>query len=136
VFPLGEEGDQLFDRLVLRGDPVRQVGAVETGDEDLGGAQPQVIDDIGAHPFGRGGGERHERDLRQQITQFGHLPVFRTEIVAPLGHAVGFVDGDAADIPRPEILLPVVQHQTLRGDIEQPPLIAMQSGQSRTRLGR
>ena len=44
------------------------------------------------------------------------------------------VDCDRRDIPGLQVLLPVVQHQPLRRDVEQPPLAAVQSGQARARL--
>jgi large exoprotein involved in heme utilization and adhesion len=123
-----------FNRLVLRDDAVGEVRAVETGDEGGVGAQLQVLDDVGADALGGRGGERHDRHAGQEGAELRDLAVFRAEIVAPLGNAVRLVDGEGGDVPRLQVGGPVVEHQTLRGDVEHPPFAAVQSAQAGARL--
>ena len=56
--------------------------------------QAEHLLDIGAHALGRRGGKRrHDRALRQGIDELANLQVGGTEILAPLAHAVGLVNG-------------------------------------------
>ena len=129
-----DEIDDLFCGLILGDDAVGEIGAVEAGDEGGGIAQAEVLDDVGADAAGRGGGEGHHGQTGQQVAEPGDLPVFGTEIVAPLGDAMRLVDGQGGDVPRLQVLLPVVEHQALGGDVEQSKLAAVQAAQSGARL--
>ena len=90
-----DELQDLLQRLVLRHDAVGEIGAVEARDEhrriaQLAGAVTMSARDA----LGRGGGQRHDRHVREAAAQPRELAVFRTEIVAPLGDAVRLVDRD------------------------------------------
>ena len=55
-------------------------------------AQLEMVDDVSADPAGRSGSEGHHGQIGQEVAEAGDLPVFRAEIVAPLGDAVGLVN--------------------------------------------
>ncbi len=129
VLPRAHEIDDLLQRLVLGGDAVGEVGAVEARDERHRRTELQVRDDVLAHAAGRGGGERHQRHAGQGRAEAGELAILGTEVVAPLRHAVGLVDGEAGDVPRLQIFAPAVEHQPLRGDVEELELAAVKPPQ-------
>ena len=71
-----------------------EVLAIEARHHRRGILQAEHLLDIGAHALGRRGGKRrHDRAPRQRIDKLANLQVSRTEILAPLAHAVGFVNG-------------------------------------------
>jgi hypothetical protein len=109
---------------------IGEVGTVEAGGEDRRVLQMQVLDDVGLDAGRRGGGEGHRRRVGHDFAQPGKLAVFRTEIMAPLRNAVRLVDGQATDVPIPQVLRPAVQHQALGGGIEQPKFPAVQAAQA------
>ena len=85
--------------LVLRANSVIQIRAIEARDVDCRIVQGQLIDDVLTNARRRRGGECKQRHVFETPTERGELPIFRTEIVAPFGHAVRLVDherGDAA----------------------------------------
>ena len=71
---------------------------LETNDARLVERQP--LDDLGARLRIGGGGERNARHLRETLVQHRQLQIFRAEIVAPLRHAMGLVDGEQRDSAR------------------------------------
>jgi|GEM_PF-6395577 len=88
-----------------------------------------MLDDVDPHAVGRRGGEGHHGHVREKIPKFGDLPILGTEIMAPLGHAVCLVDGDGGEVPRLQVLLPVVEHQALGRHVEEAELAAVESAQ-------
>ena len=74
-----------------------QVGAVEAGDELVMLRKPQAGFDICPNTRGGGGGQRQAGGLREALAHLGQLAVLGAEVVAPLGDAVGFVDGQQVD---------------------------------------
>lgn len=57
----------------------------------------QALDHLLAGTHVRGGGQGDPRHLREQLGKLAELQVFGTEVMAPLRHAVRFVDGEQAD---------------------------------------
>ncbi|VVO45103.1 hypothetical protein PS710_06569 [Pseudomonas fluorescens] len=96
--PFGQEREQLLARLLLGHDTVENVRAVEAREETLGVLQMQAIDDFfpGALVGGRGQGDA--RDMGEQLRQLAQLQVFAAEVVAPLGHAMRFIDSEQGDV--------------------------------------
>ena len=125
-----EKIQQLIVRLVFGDDAIGQVRAVETGDVTFRLAQFQMRDDVLAHAPGRGGGERHERDVGKMFSQFGNLAVFRTEIVAPFADAMRLVNGDEFHVPALQIGQKSGKHQPLRRDVEQTEFAIVQAAQA------
>ncbi len=111
-------------------DAVGEIGAVETADVDGGIAHPEMFYDIFADAGGGGGGERHEGDVGEDFAEGGELAVFGAEIVSPFGDAVGFVDGDEADVPAGEGLLEVVEHGAFGGDVEEAEFSGFEAGKA------
>ena len=96
--PFGQERQQLLARLLLGHDAVENIGPVKTRQEALGVLQMQALDDLFAGPLVSGGGQRNARHIGKQFGQLAKLQVFATEIVTPLRHTVGFVDGKQGDL--------------------------------------
>ena len=48
---------------------------------------------------------------------------------------MGFVDGDGGDVPGFQVLLPVIEHEALGGDVEETPFVAVEAGETRAGLG-
>ena len=123
---LGQKGQQLLAWRLLGHDAIEDVGSVEAGEKALGLLQVQAAGHLFAGTGIRGGGERQARHAGKVFGQLTELHVFRAEVMAPLGHAVGFVDGEQGD----RQALEEVQHarldQALGRKIEQLDLAALQ----------
>ncbi len=80
--------------------------------------QIQTLGDLALGRRVGGGGERDPRDLRPALVQYGQLAVFRAEVVAPLRHAVGFVNGEQGDLAARQQRQEAAGQQPLGSDIE------------------
>ncbi len=78
----------------------------------------QALDDLFAGAHVGGGGQRDARHMREQLGQLAQLQVFGTEIVAPLRHAVGLVDGEQRDIQVTQEVEHARLHQALRCQVQ------------------
>ena len=116
--PLGEERQQLLARLLLGHDAVKNVRPVETRQEALGILQMQAIDDFFAGTLVGGGGQGDARNVGEQLRQLAQLQVFAAEVVAPLGHAVRFVDGEQGNFKALQEGQHARLHQTLGRQVE------------------
>ena len=96
---IADEAQQLLQAVFFLDDLVADVGPVEAADEVLGLFQPQVVHDVGPGEGVGRGGEGDARHLGETLVQRGQAPVFGPEVVAPLAHAVGLVDGKEAEQP-------------------------------------
>ena len=95
---------------------------VEAEHHRFGIAVEQTGDDIVAgHGIGRGG-QRRDRYAGEGMTKLGQLFVFRAERRSPLRNAMGFVDGEQADIELCDRREHAFGHQTFRRHVEQPGL--------------
>ena len=130
VLAAADEVDELFQRLVLGRDPVREVGSVEARDKRGGIPQLEVGDDVGADALGGRGRQRHERHVRQRRPQPGELTVLGPEVVAPFRDAVRLVDGQATDFPAFEVLLPALEHEPLGRGVEELVFALVQAAQA------
>ena len=61
--------------------------------EDVLLREKQFLLDVADHFRCGGGGEGEDGNLRKELPYFGNFEIGRTEVVAPLGDAVGFVHG-------------------------------------------
>ncbi|MNZ90218.1 hypothetical protein D3C78_1091730 [compost metagenome] len=123
----GEEAEQLLARLLLGHDAVEDVRPVEAGKELLGVLQVQALDHLLAGAHVRRGGQGDARDMREVLGELAQLQVFRTEVVAPLGHAVRLVDGEQADVQLLQEAQHARLHQTLGRQVEQLDLATTQA---------
>ena len=110
--------------LILRPDPVEEVGAIEAGEVDRGLAQRQLRDDVGANPRSRRRREREDRNLGVPTPQRRELPVIRPEIMPPFRDAMRLVDDERIDAaPRAEpcqrTFEELAKHEPLRRQIDQ-----------------
>ena len=71
-----------------------QFRAIETRHELRGVGKPERIDDIKTGPGIRCCGQRHSRNIREQLGEPAESAIFGPEVVSPLAHAVSLVDGD------------------------------------------
>ena len=58
----------------------------------------KAIDDFFPGTLVGGRGQGDTRDAGEQFRQLAQLQVFAAEVVAPLGHTVGFVDGEQGNL--------------------------------------
>ena len=92
-----EEPQQLRSRVGLLLDDIADVGAVEGGDVFLRLAEPEPVVDLAPRDRVGGRGERDARHPREVLSDIGDAEVFRSEVVAPLRHAVRLVDREECD---------------------------------------
>ena len=70
---------------------------MKAGDVLVRRAHLKLLDDVVTHLLRGAGGERRERAIRKTPAQFAQAAILRTEFVAPLGYAVGLVDGEETE---------------------------------------
>ena len=87
-----QQPQQLPARLVLRLDPVLDIGPVEAGHEMPGRPKTQARHDLAQRLPGGGGRHRDPRHRRPPLVQDRQAEIVRPEVVPPLGHAVRLVD--------------------------------------------
>ena len=116
---IGEESEQLLARIVALHHGVADVRAVETGDEDFGGVEAKTGDDLLPRQLVGRRGERDARDVRITFVQLGELDVLGAEIVAPLRHAMRFVNGDQRNRHTTGERAETFGFQTFRSHIQQ-----------------
>ena len=91
-----DEREQLLARFDLRVDAVLDVGPVEARDEVLRVGQLQALGDLPVSRVGCRGGQGDARNPRELLAEVAEREVVGAEVVAPLRHAVRFVDRDHA----------------------------------------
>ena len=111
--------EQLPPRLVLRHDPVADVGTVEARHELARAAQLQPGRYLRPRRLGGGRGQRDPGHRRPALVQRGQLQVVGPEIVPPLRHAVRLVDGEQRDRAAVEEPYRRFGPQPLGGQVEQ-----------------
>ena len=131
-----DERQRLVVRAGLRSHPIRQVGAIETGQVATGLAQMQLLNDVPAHALRGRGGQRHHRHFRKKAAQLGKLAVFGPEIMAPFADAMGFVHGDEIRLPVPQIFQEPRKHQPFGRHVEEPKFAVMQPAKPLPGLAR
>src|SRR5215469_2142931 len=67
---------------------------MEAGDVLVRIVELQLSQDVMAHALRGAGGKSGDRTIRKVFSQAAELTVLGTELVAPLGNAVCFVDGE------------------------------------------
>ena len=94
---LADEADDVFFRIHLVPHFVIQIGPIEGRFEHPGVLDAEVLEDVALH-FGRGrGGEGDHRRRLDLVYDGADFPIFRTEVVAPFGDAVGLIHGVEGD---------------------------------------
>ena len=129
VAVFGQQALQLLQGLVLFEHAIVDVGAVETGDEGLGLHQSQLLHDVVAGLGVGGGGEGQQRDAGKTFLEQAQLGVLGAEVVSPLGHAMGLVDGKQGQRYFLQALQEVFAQQAFGGDVEQVEPVAVQAGE-------
>ncbi len=111
--------DELAGRVGLRPHRQEEVRPVERADEHVWAPHEQLAGDLA--PRRRVGRRRHRDRLdgAQRLDHLAQAQIFGAEVVPPLRHAMGFVDGEAADRKALEVGDHVVAQQPFRGDVEQ-----------------
>ena len=98
VFAL-DEAQELPGGVGLFDDGVADVGPVKAADELARAVQLQVLDHVGTRQVVRRGGERHAGHAGVTLVQHAQGAVVGPEVMAPLAHAVCFVNGKQAQQP-------------------------------------
>ena len=93
------EAQQLQRRVFFLNDGVADVGAVKAADKLLGIFQLQTLHDVGPCERICGGGECQARHACVALVQHGEGAVLGAKVVAPLAHAMRFVNGKQAELP-------------------------------------
>jgi hypothetical protein len=91
VFAL-DEAQQLGAWLLFFDNGVADVGPVKAADEHPRALQLQALNDVRAGQVVGGGGQGHAGHTRIALVQHRQCPGTRAKVVAPLAHAVRFVD--------------------------------------------
>ena len=81
-----------------------EVGPVKARAHRHGVAEVQALGDLAGHARGSGGGGRHHRRASEVGDRVVQAQVVGTEVVPPLGHAVGLVDHEQRHPSRRERL--------------------------------
>ena len=92
---------QLLLQPGTRQDAIEEVRPIERADELERLLQLQLRGDVAADAPGRRRREGVQADAGKALPQRAELPVFGTEIVAPLADAVRLVDGDVGNAAEP-----------------------------------
>ena len=92
VFAL-DETQQLRGAIALLHDAVADVGPIETADKGARFFKLQALDDVGAGDGVGGGSKRNAGHAGKAFMQNRQRPVFRPKVMAPLAHAMDFIDG-------------------------------------------
>ncbi len=152
----GQELLELVQRLPLVDHGVADVGAVEPGDEDRCVGEPEPGAHVVAGLGVGGGGAGEDGHAREEPAELPELDVLRAEVVAPLAHAVGLVDGEEGDAgtvrsrggllrvgpggirvgQAVQALEEPLGHERLGGDVQQVEAPAVQVAQDGARLVR
>ena len=114
-----EQSGELIAGALLRHDPVADVRPVEAGDEHPGVAQLQPLPDLPPRLLVGGRGQGDPRHGRKALVQHRELEVLRTEVVAPLRHAVRLVDREERDVDLVEQHQRPFAEQPLGGHVEE-----------------
>ncbi len=89
-----QKAEQLACGLILGPEQIANVGPIKTGQKYPALLQPQPLHNLAAGARIGCGGERQPRHLGKALRQNSQLDVFRPEVMAPLGYAVGLIDGE------------------------------------------
>ena len=119
---------QLLGPLELLHQAVTDVGPVEAGGVDEGIVQFEAMQHVAAGRLVGSGGERHHRHLGEPLLEPSQRRVFGPKIVAPLGDAVGLVDGEQPEGQLCQSIQKLVLQQPFGGDIDQLDLATAHGG--------
>src|SRR5713101_3652166 len=117
--PYGAKEEFVLRAGVGLADDVAEVRAPKTGDVLVRIAQTELLDDVAANVFGGAGGEGGDGAIRKNLAQATELAVLRTEFMAPLGNAMGLVDGEKRNGEALQPVHGVAKGDALRRQIEQ-----------------
>ena len=76
---------------------IAQVRPVKAGNVFVRIAQLQLVKNVVTHPPGGAGGKSGDGTIGKMRPQPAQLPVFRAELMSPLGNAMGFIDREERD---------------------------------------
>ena len=98
---------------------VAQIGPVEADDVLIRLSQLELLQDIVPYELGGAGGERGYGAVREILAQGAQLAILRTELMAPFGNTVRFVDGEEGDRRLLQPADGVRPREALRREIQQ-----------------
>ena len=115
---LAQQPGQHVEAPALGQHPVSEVRPIEAGDELCGFGNPQLVDDVPAHPLGRCGGESDRRHGGEVAAQGLEVAVVGPEVVPPLGYAVSLVNGDETELQGVEEVAEPGEGDALGGSVQ------------------
>src|SRR5260370_286453 len=86
----------LFHQIIPRINVISQVGSIEIADEHFGILQTELLDDVLLDSLGGRGCVGMNRGSWKQSLELSELPIFGTEVMAPMADALGPADGKVA----------------------------------------
>ena len=89
---------QLGGGIALFHNGVADIGPVKAAHKGARLLQLEPLQDVGARQVVGRGRQRHAGHAGEALMQHGQRAVFRTEVVAPLAHAMGFIDRKQAEL--------------------------------------
>jgi hypothetical protein len=118
MVPLAKESKEIVPRVPFGDDLVADVRTIETGNEHPRLLEPQVLEDLPPGKVVGGGRQRDSRDAGKPFSEDVELSVLGTEVMSPLAHAVGLVDGEESDSGLPEKLEKGGHREPLRSHVQ------------------
>ena len=116
---LQELQDFLFHRSRVGTDAVGKVLALEAHADHVLATEMQLLLDIADDGWRRRGGKCQHGSVRQDLPHLGNAEVGRTEVVAPLGNAMGLIDRNKTDMHPPELGEKEVGRKAFGRDVEE-----------------
>ena len=123
-----QKAQQLLLGIAALAHPVADIGPVKAGDKPGRVAQGQPLHNLVARgDIGRRG-QRHTGHARKTLGQRRQAQILGPEVMPPLRHAMGLVDGDQRQWRLSEQVQRTRQHQPLRRHVQQIQLAGPEPG--------
>lgn len=121
AFVLAEDREQEAELIAAAGidGDIAEIGAVEADDEFAGVAELELGEDVLADAWGSAGGEGGDGGVGEVVADLAEEAVFGAKLMAPLADAMGFVDGEPADVHLLEHLDGVFLGHAFGGEVEE-----------------
>ena len=106
---------------------IREVDAIEAGDDSARLVEGELLDDVVAHLWRSSGRQRDRWRIAQALAGSGDPQVAGPEIVAPLAYAMRFINSQKTDAHVLQALGDGAEVETLRCEIKEAYLTACSS---------
>ncbi len=110
---------ELRHAICFRDKAVADIGAIKPGPKHRAEGQAEPVDDIFFRRRIRCGGQGKAGNVWKTFCKYGQAQIFGTEIMSPLGDAMGFVNGEKRDIEPFQQVDKATRKKSFRCDIEE-----------------